>query len=42
MENGLFFNARYNLGLSNIFSDVDDGDWIKNNVFQFSVGFMFN
>jgi hypothetical protein len=42
MENGLFFNARYNLGLSNIFSDVDDGDWFKNNVFQFSVGFMFN
>ncbi len=42
MENGLFFNARYGLGLSNISKEVSDGDWVKNNVFQFSVGFMFN
>ncbi len=42
MENGLFFNARYGLGLSNISKDASDGDWVKNNAFQFSVGFMFN
>ncbi len=42
MENGLFFNARYGLGFSNVFKDAADGEWVKNNAFQFSVGFMFN
>lgn len=36
---GLFAQARYNIGLSNV-SDNDDID-IKNNVFQLSVGYMF-
>ena len=42
MENGLFFDARYSLGLSNIFKDVEDGQWGRNNAIQISVGFMFN
>jgi len=36
---GLFAQARYNVGLSNV-SDEDEID-IKNNVFQLSVGYMF-
>lgn len=36
---GLFAQARYNVGLSNV-SDSDDVD-VKNNVFQLSVGYMF-
>lgn len=36
---GLFAQARYNIGLSNV-SDEDDFD-VKNNVFQLSVGYMF-
>ncbi|TGV03315.1 porin family protein [Flavivirga rizhaonensis] len=35
LENGLFFQARYNLGLSDVISDVD----AKNNVFSLSVGY---
>ncbi len=39
---GVFFQARYNLGLSDAFEEVE-GIKIdaKNNVFQFSVGYMF-
>jgi hypothetical protein len=40
MENGLLFNARYVLGLSNVIKDSGD-EWGKNNVFQFSVGYIF-
>lgn len=44
LEMGLFFDARYNLGLSNVWDnegqDIDDFSQ-KNNVFQVSVGFMF-
>jgi opacity protein-like surface antigen len=36
---GLFFDARYNLGLSNI-SDVDGGDF-KNTNFQIGAGYRF-
>ena len=39
LDSGLFFNARYNIGLSNI-SEYDNGD-IKNGVFQFSIGYFF-
>lgn len=39
LENGFFFDARYNLGLSNI-SDVEEGD-LKNTNFQVGVGFRF-
>lgn len=43
MDMGLFFDARYNLGLSNIwdYEDEEDDYSQKNNVFQFSIGFMF-
>ena len=39
---GLFFDARYNLGLTNIWDYEDEEDFSqKNNVIQLSVGFMF-
>lgn len=41
LDQGIFFGARYNLGLSNIFSDNGD-DSNQNNVFQLSVGYKFN
>lgn len=52
MENGLFFTARYNLGLTDINAEdlsaipvtddlLDKEDTIKNNVFQLSVGYKF-
>jgi hypothetical protein len=41
MENGLFINARYVLGLSNVLEDSGD-EWGKNNAFQFSLGYKFN
>ncbi|MHA7057274.1 porin family protein [Aquimarina sp. M1] len=42
LDMGLFFQGRYNLGLSNI-NDEDDADdfKIKNSVLQFSVGYKF-
>ncbi len=41
LDMGLFFNARYVLGISDI-NDDDDSDYSQqNNVFQFSVGYMF-
>lgn len=40
---GVFFNARYNVGLSNIWDIEEENDDYsqKNSVFQLSVGFMF-
>ena len=41
LDMGVFFNARYNLGLSNIF-DVDTDDFsVQNNVIQISAGYAF-
>lgn len=40
LENGLLFNARYVLGISNIIKDSGD-EWGKNNVFQISLGYIF-
>jgi len=42
LENGLFFQGRYNIGLANI-NDFEGSDDFKNqnSVIQFSVGFMF-
>jgi len=37
-ESGLFFQARYALGLSDVASDAD----VKNNVISLSVGYFFN
>ena len=39
LSSGLFFDARYNLGLTNI--DGDENTEIKNNVIQISLGFLF-
>lgn len=52
LDNGLFFQARYTLGLTDINAEdlseipvgdgyLDKDDQIKNNIFQFSVGYMF-
>lgn len=43
LDMGLFFNARYNLGVSNIYSSEDSNDDYSqnNNVIQFSVGYLF-
>lgn len=43
LEMGIFFNARYNAGLSNIIDDDGSSEDynIHNNVFQLSVGYMF-
>ncbi|AXT54467.1 PorT family protein [Aquimarina sp. AD1] len=41
LDNGLYFSARYNLGLSNI-NDIDDiSDKNRNGVFQLSIGYFF-
>jgi len=40
MENGLFINLRYTLGLSDI--DKDENSTSKNNSIQFGVGYFFN
>ncbi|WP_282079170.1 porin family protein [Aquimarina algiphila] len=41
LDNGIYFSARYNLGLSNI-NDVDGfSDKNRNGVFQLSVGYFF-
>ncbi len=40
LDAGLSFDARYVLGLSNAWADTGD-DTIKNNVIQFSIGYMF-
>ncbi len=42
LDMGLFFDARYNLGLSNINDEGEGEDFkIKNNVIQISVGYKF-
>ncbi len=42
LDMGLFFEGRYNLGLSNIFDeDVIGDDSVQNSVFQVSVGYKF-
>lgn len=38
---GVFFGARYNLGLTNINDAADDNQKIRNNVFQLSAGYSF-
>lgn len=40
LENGLFFDARYNLGLSNIARETSA--IVRNNAIQIGVGFFFN
>ena len=43
LENGLFFSARYNLGISNIVADAGGSGYSnQNSVIQLSAGFMFN
>ncbi|APG59382.1 porin family protein [Christiangramia salexigens] len=37
LDQGIFFQARYNLGLTDVITDED----VKNGVFQFSAGFRF-
>lgn len=39
---GLFVNARYNLGLSDIRANTSSGDAIKNNVIQVGIGYKFD
>ena len=44
LNNGLFFNARYNLGLSDVFSSEDLGGFdldARNRVFMLGAGFAF-
>ncbi|RSK38232.1 porin family protein [Mangrovimonas spongiae] len=42
MDMGLFFNGRYNLGLSNVYDGPNsDDNNISNGVIQLSVGYMF-
>ncbi|WP_109300839.1 porin family protein [Aquimarina sp. AU474] len=42
LDMGVFFDARYNLGISNVFDeDTAEGDNVQNSVFQFSVGYKF-
>ncbi len=41
LENGLFFQGRYNIGLANILDADSDGFKAQNSVLQFSAGFMF-
>ena len=37
----LSIGGRYNLGLSNILKDAEEGEKVKNSVFSFSVGYKF-
>lgn len=39
---GMFVNARYNLGLSDIRNNTNSGDAIKNNVIQVGIGYKFD
>ncbi|MBT8259479.1 MAG: PorT family protein [Bacteroidia bacterium] len=41
MASGLFFGARYNIGVTDIW-DVDSGISNQTSVFQFSLGYLFN
>ena len=42
LESGLFFQGRYNIGLSNVADEGGDDFKINNSVIQFSVGYFFN
>ena len=42
MESGLFFQGRYNIGLSNVADEGGDDYKMNNSVIQFSVGYFFN
>jgi len=39
---GIFVNARYNMGLSDIRNNTNSGDAIKNNVIQVGIGYKFD
>lgn len=41
LENGLFFDARYNLGVSNLVKDAANGESVKNSFVQVGIGFKF-
>lgn len=41
LENGLFFDARYNMGVSNLVKDSVDGESMKLGFFQVGLGFKF-
>ena len=41
LENGLFFDARYNLGISNLSKNSDFNETTKNSFLQVGVGFKF-
>ncbi|OCK52485.1 hypothetical protein BA768_11530 [Chryseobacterium sp. CBo1] len=41
LENGLFFDARYNLGVSNLIKNPEGNETLKNSFFQVGVGFKF-
>lgn len=40
-DNGIFFNVRYVYGMSKIARHLDNENWVKNNIFQFSTGYRF-
>ena len=41
LEGGLNFGARYNLGLTDINDEYEEGGTYKNGVFQISLGYFF-
>ncbi|MCY0978571.1 porin family protein [Chryseobacterium wangxinyae] len=41
LENGLFFDARYNMGVSNLAKDAANGEKLTNSFLQVGVGFKF-
>ncbi|WP_449387266.1 porin family protein [Chryseobacterium lineare] len=41
LENGLFFDARYNLGVSNLIKNPEDSEKLTNSFLQVGVGFKF-
>ncbi|WP_312076094.1 porin family protein [Chryseobacterium sp.] len=41
LNNGLFFDARYNLGVSNLIKNPEGNETLKNSFFQVGVGFKF-
>lgn len=41
LENGLFFDARYNLGVSNLIKNPEGNEKLTNSFFQIGVGFKF-
>lgn len=41
LENGLFFDARYNLGVSNLIKNPEGNETLKNSFLQVGIGFKF-